>query len=107
MKSFEMPSSEPTVGTYNYEVELLVKHADEAAGRAMYAEGAKMVRAVLYRDADLLLRLRALSEDLMGSRERFLRMKIISQKYQNANLKTAWFFVATTRIQVDTETIAM
>ena len=105
--SIEIHSTEPTSNTYSFELELLVKHADEAEGRALYTVNAKLARAVLYRDAALLVRLRALSEDLLGSRESFLRMRIESQKYINNTMNKAWFFVATTRFRVDTETTAI
>lgn len=105
LKSWEIPSLEPTVNRYAYEIELLVKHANEATGRSLYTDGAKMVRAVLYRDTDLLVRLRALNEDLLGSTERFKRLTVINQKFLNNNLKSAWYFVATTRFMVETETI--
>lgn len=102
--SVEIPSVEPSLNAYNYVIELLVKHADEVKGREMYAEAAKVVRAVLWRDEDLLLRLKSLNEDLLGTKERFMKLRVTSQEYLGSEVNSAWYFVAVTQFQVETST---
>ena len=102
--SHEMPSDEPTLSRHNFEVELLVKAVDEADGRRLYADGARRLRSVLYRDAQLRLRLEALSVEELGSIDRFKRLKVVNQTFLSNAVKGNWFFVATTRFYIEVET---
>lgn len=103
VSTHEIGSDEPTVNVYHYEAELLIKTPDEPMGRQLYTEGAKKLRAVLYRDSDLRLRLAELRDDFMGSTERFQKLNVVGQQFLKNDIRGDWFFIATTRFTIETE----
>lgn len=96
---------EPTLQTYQYRIQSLVKHTDEIEGRALYALDAKFVLAILYRDQDLRVRLTTVQETLLGSVERVQRFGVNSQRYLNNELSGQFIYLATTEFWVETETV--
>lgn len=95
----------PTLGVYTIRIHLLVKHSDEAEGRAQYAIDTKNLRAILFRDAALRLQLAQLNEVALGSIERVKRMGIRSQRYLNNEVQGTFLFLATTDFWIETETV--
>ena len=103
--SYEMPSVEPTLNNYTFEIELLIKSNEETRGRALCSQAGKVVRAVLYRAPELQLQLRELEEDLLGTTERFKRLKVIDQRFLGGKVSSVWTYSITTRLIVQTETV--
>lgn len=101
----EIGSQEPTVQRYTLRVQSLIKAAKEEEGRALYVALAKTVRVMLYRDPALRLRLSTLVEDSLGSRERFQKCGIQTQRYLNTEFRGAFVFLASTDFWVETETL--
>ncbi len=95
--------NEPGIARYIFRVMNLVKHTDEEEGRALYVLDAKMIRAILYRDTALRVRLGTLNETILGTIERFKRIGIRNQRFLNNELSGQFVFLATTELYVDTE----
>ncbi len=104
-ESAQIGQHEPALATYLYRIQLMVKHATETEARALFTTHAKIVRAILYRDPGLRVRLAALQEDLLGSRERFHRFGVRNQSFLNNELRGTWVYLATTDLWVETETV--
>lgn len=105
LDSFEMPGVEPTLGRYTYRVQNLVKHSNEEEGRVVYAKDSKIVRAILYRDQELRLRLHGIAETTLGFVERFKRMGVRQQRFLNNELQGQFIFLATTEVWLETESV--
>jgi hypothetical protein len=103
-ESAQIGQNEPALATYLYRIQLMVKHATETEARALFTSHGKIVRAILYRDTALRVRLAALQEDLLGSRERFMRFGVRNQSFLNNELRGAFVYLATTDLWVETET---
>src|SRR5687767_9909416 len=67
---------DPAVATYLYVIQGFIKHSNTAEGIALHNKLAKTIRTMLYRDADLRVRLGALSVTSLGATERTQRMGI-------------------------------
>lgn len=102
--SAQIGQHEPALATYLYRIQLMVKHATETEARALFTSHGKIVRAILYRDTALRVRLAALQEDLLGSRERFMRFGVRNQSFLNNELRGTFVYLATTDLWVETET---
>ena len=76
----EMPVPEP-MGRYTFHIQTINKYAAVADGRAASSVLAKSIRVMLYRDPDLQVRLRQLSETSVGWRESGTRYGVSSQRY--------------------------
>lgn len=105
LESIELSSREPTLGRYTYRIQTLVKHTSEEEGRALYAKDAKIIRAILYRDPQLVTRLTALQEVTLGAVERVKRWGVRNQKYLNNELQGQFIFLATTEMWLETESV--
>lgn len=97
--------NEPAMATYLYRIQLMIKHATETEARALFTSHGKMVRVILYRDTALGVRLAGLQEDLLGSRERFMRFGVRNQSFLNNELRGTFVYLATTDLWVETETV--
>lgn len=104
--SFEMTGGVgPTLSRYLFRVQNLVKHTDEIEGRALYAHDSKLVRAVLYRDTALRVRLAALTETTLGMRERTQRYGVNTQRFLNNEINGMFLYLSTTEFWLETETV--
>lgn len=101
--SAQIGQMEPGISRYMLRIQNLVKHTDEEEGRALYVADAKMVRAILYRDAGLRVRLGELNETILDTIERFKRMGVRTQRFLNNELSGQFVFLATTELWVETE----
>lgn len=105
--SHETGQNEPTLQRYTCRLFLMVKHIDEREGRRMYSNDSKTIRAVLYRDTTLPLLLAELSDDSIGTHERFQRLGIGSQRFLGNELQEhGHVFTSTTMLWIETETVA-
>lgn len=95
---------EPLVKRYQYRAQSFMKHAVEAEGRALNALDAKMLEVVLYRDTTLAANLPTLSEELLGSRERFSRFGLGTSKYLNNEINGAYVFISQVDLWVESQT---
>lgn len=95
---------EPVISRYTLCVANVVKATDQELGRAMYANDAKSIRVILYRDPDLRVRLGDLQEVMMNTVERAKKFRVIRQRYMSARISGVFQFVATTDVVVETET---
>lgn len=102
--SHETGQEEATLSRYTYRLQLMVKHADRAAGINLFSLDTKVLRGVLYRDATLQVQLHSLSEDILGFRERFQRFRVTTQRYMNNEIAGSYVFLSSTTCIVETET---
>jgi hypothetical protein len=98
---------EPSIATYLLRVQVMIKHAEEQEGRRLFTTRSKIVRAILYRDPALRVAFQALQEDLLGTRERFMRFGVRNQSFLNNELRGTWVYLATTDLWVQTETVKL
>jgi hypothetical protein len=99
----EIGGTETVLATYSYVAQLLVKHTDEQAGRAIYGVDAKTLRAILYRDATLQVSLGDLTETVLGVTERFQRFRVANTKYMNNEISGTFVYLATSFLSVETQ----
>jgi hypothetical protein len=104
MQGPDLPA-EPTMQRYNFRIQNYIRSADKTGGGRLFANDAKNVRAILYRDAELGVRLRAIEEDTLGSREHVKRYGVRTQRYLNNEFSGTFVFLATTEFWIDTETV--
>ena len=105
--SQEIGQYEPTVSTYQFRVQNLVKHTDEIAGKALFALDAKSVRVVLYRDPNLRLLLSELVEELIGTRERATLWGVARQRFLSNEMRGTFVYLAQTDFWLKTESIEL
>jgi hypothetical protein len=101
--SAQIGQMEPALARYQFRIQNLIKAADEVEGRGLYTASAKIVRAILYRDPALRVRLCELSEEVLGSVERVKRYGVRAQGYLNNELRSQFVYLATTDMWVETE----
>lgn len=101
--SQQIGQMEPVLSQYLLRVQLLVKHADEEAGRRLYAVDTTSLKVILYRDPGLRMRLAALSHTIMGTTERFKKFTVRSQRFLNNELGTQFVYLSVTDLVVETE----
>jgi hypothetical protein len=105
--SIEIGSQEPTLGDHQLRIQTLVKHTEETEARHLNAVAAKTVRAILYRDPILRVRLHELTEEILGTVERVKRMSIRAQGYLNNELRNQFVYLTTTDLLIQTEQITL
>lgn len=98
---------EPAINRYEYRIQLLVKAADEVTGRRLFGVGAKSVRAILYRDPALVVRLTALTEEVLGTRETVKQFGVRRQRFLNNEIRGSMMYLATTDVWLDTESLKL
>lgn len=105
MRGGNPTSSEPTLQRYMVFLEAFIKDMDEERGLAKHSVFSKLVRAMLYRDAPLLVSLRTLSSTVNGSTERTQRLGIRTQRYSSNELDGAFLFLSVIEFWLETETV--
>lgn len=99
--------SEPVVNRYNFRIQNMVKATNEPEARALFTLDSKSIRVILYRDNQLLVRLKSLTEELLGTRERFQRFGVSRQRFLNNELKGHFVYLAQTDIWVETDLVRL
>lgn len=94
---------EPAMGRYNVRVQNMVKHVKEEEGRAIHNVQNALVRAILYRDVDLRLRLVGVDEEIEGSAERVKRMGVKRQDFLSNQVSGSFLYLCATEVYVETE----
>lgn len=109
--SFEMRGAyspgptEPTLGKYLVAIQAFVKDTDEERGLATHSVLSKMIRDMLYRDADLRVELAALTVATTLSAERTQRFGISAQRYFSNEIAGDFLYLSTIEFWLETETI--
>lgn len=98
---------EPPLNTHRINMHNMIVASDEVTGRALFAVACKKIRVILYRDTDLGVRLRALSEDILGSREVVKRFGISRQRYITNEVRGVFTYVAVTELWIETEVVKL
>ena len=101
------PQREPVVATYDLRIQLLIKATDEVTGRSMFGLSSKTLRAILYRDPDLVVRLTALTETILGTRETVKKFGVRRQRFLNNELQGRLMWLATTDLWLETESLKL
>jgi hypothetical protein len=101
----EIGSWEPTITTYQLRVQHMTKGVDREHVQALALTNSKMVRALLYRTDALKVKLASLSEDLLGSHERFQRLRVGRQELNEAKVQRSFYFLTVTHVVIETETV--
>jgi hypothetical protein len=96
--------SEPTLQTYFYNIQTLVKDTDEVRGLAIHSILGTRARAILYRDMPLRVGLASLQVDLDGVTEQLKRYGVRAQRYVSNELQGNFLYVSTIEFWVETET---
>lgn len=97
------PQWEPELATYEYRLQLLIKHTDEIEGRRMFGAASKSLKAILYRDPDLVVRLTTLNETVLDVRETVKRFGVRRQRFLNNEIRGSFLYLAATDLWVETE----
>lgn len=103
-ESFMIGQAEPTLSRYVVRIQNVAKGFDEGEVMAAFANDAKTIRVILYRDTDLRVRLGGLQEAFMTSVERVTKMQVLGQDYLSTRLTAEFMHVATTDVLIETET---
>lgn len=98
---------EPTLGRYLYRIQNMVKATDEVTGKTYFGADSKMIRAVLYRDPDLHVRLAGLVEEVLGSRESAKRWGVSRTRFLNTELKSQFTYIAQTDFWLESEVVQL
>lgn len=95
----------PTLSTYHYALQLLVKHTDEEEGMTLHSLISKLMLAMLYGDTTTKVALTELVEVSLGITERTQRYGVQSQRYVNNEIDGIFVFLSTTELWVQTESV--
>lgn len=98
---------EPSVERYQFRIQNLVKHSNETMGKAWFALDAKSIKAVLYRDPALRLRLASLDEEILGTRETAKQWGVTRQRFLSNELRSQFIYLASTDFWLETESITL
>ena len=96
--------SEPTLQTYFYNIQTLVKDTDETRGLAIHSILGTRARAILYRDVPLRVGLASLQVTLDGATEQLKRYGVRAQRFVSNELQGNFLYVSTIEFWVETET---
>lgn len=105
--SHQIGQQEPALNRYDYRIQLLVKASDETQARSIFGSATKSVRAILYRDRDLAVRLLGLIEEILGSRETLKRYGVTRQSFANNDINGQFIYLTTTEFWVETEVVQL
>lgn len=95
---------EPTIQRYTLAIQGMVKDAEEDRGLFTHSVLAKLLRSMLYRDADVRVALSTLSVTMDGSSERTSRWGLGQARYLNNEIQGSWIYLSTLEFWLETET---
>lgn len=101
--SEELGQVEPVLLRHQFRIQNCVQAMEEDIGRRLFAVDAKIIKAILYRDAELRVRLHELEETLMGTVERIKKVGVRGQSFLNNELRGRFYYLATTDLWVESE----
>lgn len=97
----------PTVSTYTYAVQSMVKHADAVLGLAAHAVLSKRVRRMLDNVTSASLSLGQLMVTDTTSIERTQRFQITRQQFLSNEISNSFVFIAALEFFLETETVSI
>lgn len=92
----------PTLVTYHYGVELLVKHSDAEEGHQVHSELSSRIRRLLSTSDEVADALGGINI-ASGFTERVLRWNVTRQAYASSEINREMLFLSGTNFDVDTE----
>lgn len=101
--AYQIGSNWPILGVYTFKIDLMVKGYDRAETQNTLSLLTKRLRAMLYRDEDLQVRLKQLSETAFGTTERFKVFRVTRQDFSSGQLGDTHIAASTTTLTVETE----
>lgn len=104
-EEYEIGQYEPAIATYHYAVQAFVKHANEEEGIAKHTILSKMVRAMLYRESSIRVRLGSLTETSLGIKERTQRWGVRQQRFMSNEIAGAFLYLSTVELWLQTEAV--
>lgn len=99
----EIGKQEPTLASYTFTLQLLVKHANEEQGLILHSLLTKSLRTMLYRDQSLRLTLLSLSETSFGVTERLKKYVVQGQRFMNNKVGTSFMYLSLTDLRIEVE----
>lgn len=96
---------DPMSAQYLYGIQFLLKHTDEVEGNEMQARISKSLRAMLYRDTNLQVRLGQLTETSFGVRERMQQWGISRQRFLSNEVQGQFIYLSTLDFWVEVEIV--
>lgn len=101
--SAQIGQREPAIGRYTVRVQNMVKHLKEEEGRKIHNAQCALVRAVLYRNDALRLRLIGVDEEIEGSAERVKQMGVRRQDFLSNQISGSFLYLCASEVYVETE----
>jgi len=101
--SAQIGQVEPGLGVFTVQVQNMVKGMDEVQALKIYDVQCSLVRAVLYRNAQLRLRLFGVDEEISGSAERPKRMGVRKQDFLDNRVGQQFTYLCVTEVYIETE----
>lgn len=101
--SAQISQVEPALGVYTVHLQNMVKHVKEEEGRKIHNVQNALIRAVLYRNTKLRLRLVGVDEEIEGSAERVKRMGVRRQDFLSNQVSGTFLYLCATEVYVETE----
>lgn len=102
-QTYLIGSREPAVGRYQVRIQNMVKHTDEEVGRKIHNVQSALVRAILYRDPELGVRLLGVNRELEGSDERIKRFGVRRQDFLSQQISGSFTYLCVTEVYVESE----
>jgi hypothetical protein len=96
---------DPAVTRYQVAIQTFIKNGNEQAGVIAHSQLAKKVRVMLYRDADLRVRLGTLSTSDGEVVERVQRWGVSRQRYLSNEIQKSFLFLAVTEVWLESEIV--
>lgn len=104
-QEWEIGQYDPAITRHDYQIQTLAKYATEEEGLVAHTKLAKIVRLMLYRDADLRLQLSQLRTTVEGVVERTQKWDVVSQRYLANEIEGQFLFLAVTDFYLETEIV--
>lgn len=96
---------EPILQRYDMRLQNMAKAGNEEDGRRQINQDAKFLRAILYRDQELAVRLRAVAETLFNVQEHVKRFSPRTQRFVTSEIRGTFVYLATTEWWIETESV--
>lgn len=101
--AYVIGQADPILNVYTFGLDLMIKALDRAEAATTLSVMTKRLRTMLYRDDDLQVRLKQLSETAFGRTETYKRMRVTRQDYRTGTLGGVHLAASTTTLTVETD----
>lgn len=93
----------PILAAYDFEIQYLVKHVQQEQAIREHSHGSKNIRAMLYRDSELRVRLGQLTETTFGVVERFQKIDVTRQAFSGNEWNSNFLYLSSVNVTIETE----